>query len=355
MRDIFLFFAWIIGWLLFKNVEFLKSGMVEDRRFDISVIIPARNEEHNIGKILKTLERQSYKPREIIIVNDNSTDNTELVAASYKNVKVVSLRKEPPSGWIGKPWACWNGYLNSTGDLLLFLDADVELSETALESILKEYIRRGGLVSVWPYQRFERFYEHFTLPFNLIAVCSTDSFSLKGKSMPIGAFGPVLLTSRKDYEDVGGHQSVKDEIIEDLKLGRFYLEKGKNLTNLLGGELIRFRMYPKGVRQLFEGLTKNMASGAIHTGFLNFLLIFLWFTGIYSSFGSFRFNLSYLAYYLLFALQIYILTEKTGDYNIVDAVIYPVYFLFFLLIFVISTVRTIIFKSVVWKGRRIDV
>lgn len=355
MKEIFLFFTWIIGWLLFINVEFLKQGRVGDRRFNVSVIIPARNEEHNIVKILKTLEKQSYKPYEIIIVNDNSTDNTELVATSYKNVKVISLRKEPPSGWIGKSWACWNGYLNSTGDLLLFLDADVELSENALESIIKEYAEKGGMVSVWPYQRFERFYEHFTLPFNLIAVCSTNSFSLKRKSTPIGAFGPAVLTSRRDYEDIGGHQSVKGEIIEDLKLGKLYLEKGKNLTNLLGGELIKFRMYPKGVKQLFEGLTKNMASGAIHTGFLNFLLIFLWFTGIYSSFASFRFNLSYFAYYLLFALQLHRLTEKTGDYNILDAIIYPVYFILFLLIFVVSTAKTVIFRSVVWKGRRIDV
>lgn len=355
MRHIFLIFTWFIGWLLFRNIEFLKPGKIRDKSFNVSIIIPARNEEHNIGKILETLERQSYRPYEIIIVNDNSTDNTELVASSYRNVKVVSLREEPPPGWIGKPWACWNGYLNSTGDLLLFLDADVEFSSNALESILKEYTERGGIVSVWPYQRFERFYEHFTLPFNLIAVCSTNSFSLKGGAIPIGAFGPVLLTSRKDYEDIGGHQSVKGEVIEDLKLGRLYLERGKNLTNFLGGELVKFRMYPKGVRQLFEGLTKNMSSGAIHTGFLNFLLIFLWFTGIYSSFVSFRPNLFYLFYYLLFALQIYRLIKDTGDYDILDAIIYPIYFLFFLLIFVISTARTVIFRSVVWKGRRIDV
>ncbi len=355
MRHIFLIFTWFIGWLLFRNIEFLKPGRMKDKSFNISIIIPARNEEHNIGKILETLERQTYKPYEIIIVNDNSTDNTELVAASYKNVKVVSLREDPPPGWIGKPWACWNGYLNSAGDFLLFLDADVELSSNAIESILKEYTERRGMISVWPYQRFERFYEHFTLPFNLIAVCSTNSFSLRRRSIPIGAFGPVVLTSRKDYEDVGGHQSVKGEVIEDLKLGRLYLERGKNLTNLLGGELVRFRMYPRGIRQLFEGLTKNMAFGAIHTGFLNFLLIFLWFTGIYSSFLHSSPSLSYLVYYLLFALQIYMLVRKTGDYNILDAMVYPVYFFFFLLIFVISTARTFIFRSVVWKGRRIDV
>ena len=363
MRHIFLIIAWLIGWLLFKNINFLRSKQLEgDEEFSISVIIPARNEEHNIRKVLGTLEAQTYKPKEIIVVNDNSTDKTELIAVSYKNISVVSLEKDPPPGWIGKPWACWNGYLKSTGDLLLFLDADVELSPKALESLLTEYISNGGMISVWPYQRFERFYEHFTLPFNLIAVSSTNSFSINKRNNPInkrnnptGAFGPVILTSRKDYEELGGHQSVKDEVVEDLKLGKIYLEKGKNVTNFLGGEIIKFRMYPNGIRQLFEGLTKNMVSGAIHTGIINFLLIFLWFTGIYSSFISPQSRLSHLTYYLLFVFQIYKLIRKTGDYNFLDALIYPAHFSFFLFIFLTSLVKTKIFKSVIWKGRRIDV
>lgn len=355
MKHIILFFTWVIGWLLFRNIEFLKLGKVKDRNLSVSVIIPARNEEHNISKILETLELQSYKPKEIIIVNDNSTDNTELVATSYKNVRVISLKKDPPSGWVGKPWACWNGYLNSTGELLLFLDADVELSKDALESILSEYINRRGMISVWPYQRFEKFYEHFTLPFNLIAVCSTNSFSFLGKPNPIGAFGPVILTSKKDYEEIGGHQAVSDEIVEDLRLGKLYLERGKSLTNFLGSELIKFRMYPKGIKQLFEGLTKNMVFGAIHTGIFNFLLIFLWFTGIYSSFISFQPRVIYVLYYLLFAFQIYKVVKKTGDYTLLDAILYPIYFIFFLLIFLTSLSKSLIFRSVTWKGRKISV
>jgi len=74
MRYIFLIIAWLIGWLLFKNINFLRSKQLEsDEEFSISVIIPARNEEHNIRKVLDTLEAQTYKPKEIIVVNDNST------------------------------------------------------------------------------------------------------------------------------------------------------------------------------------------------------------------------------------------------------------------------------------------
>jgi len=135
MRHFILIISWVIGWLLLRKIRFLKAKNLQNKKVRISVIIPAMNEEHNIGKILNTLKTQNYTPHEIIVVNDNSTDKTESVASSYIGIKIISLKKEPPEGWIGKSWSCWNGYLKSTGNLLLFLDADVELSKEALESL----------------------------------------------------------------------------------------------------------------------------------------------------------------------------------------------------------------------------
>jgi len=284
MRHFLLILSWMIGWILWlRKIRFLEAKNLQNKNICISVIIPALNEDHNIGKILNTLKAQNYKPYEIIVVDDHSTDKTESVASSYKGIDIISLKKEPPKGWIGKPWSCWNGYLKSTGDLLLFLDADVELSGEALESLVREYKKHAGLISVWPYQRFEKFYEHLIMPFNLIAISSINSFSLFRKSNPIGIFGPVILTSRSDYVKTGGHLAVKNQVVEDLKIGKIFLEKGISITNILGGEIIKFRMYPKGLKQLFEGLSKNMASGAIQIGIINFLVICLWFGGIYSS------------------------------------------------------------------------
>jgi len=355
MRHFILILSWVIGWLLLRKIRFLKAKNLQNKKVRISVIIPAMNEEHNIGKILNTLKTQNYKPHEIIVVNDNSTDKTESVASSYMGVKIISLKKEPPEGWIGKSWSCWNGYLKSTGNLLLFLDADVELSKEALESLLTEYIKYGGLISVWPYQRFEKFYEHLIMPFNLIAVSSINSFSFFDKLNPIGIFGPVILTSRSDYEKTGGHLAVKNNVVEDFEIGKIYLEKGIGVINLLGGEIIKFRMYPKGLRQLFEGLTKNIVSGAIKIGIMNFLVIFLWFVGIYSSFFSCLTKSEYLIYYPLYVLQIYILISKTGDYSFLDVVFYPLHFLFFLIVFMSSIFKKFILRSVTWKGRRINV
>jgi hypothetical protein len=193
------------------------------------------------------------------------------------------------------------------------------------------------------------------MPFNLIATSSINSFSLFQKSNPIGVFGPVILTSRSDYEKTGGHLAVKNQIVEDLKIGKIFLEKGIGVTNILGGGKIKFRMYPKGLKQLFEGLSKNLAFGAIQIGIINFLVLCLWFGGIYSSFFYCLSKSEYLIYYPVYALQIYMLTSKTGDYSFWDIVFYPLHFLFFLIVFLSSIFKKFILRVVTWKGRKINV
>ncbi|SHH59148.1 glycosyltransferase [Thermosipho atlanticus] len=345
--------SYFIGWLFYANYRFLyprKSKKV----FKVSIIIPARNEELNIGKLLKSIGLQTYPIHEIIVVDDNSTDKTAEVAGAFENVKIVSLKNEPPEGWNGKPWACWNGYLASTGEILLFIDADVELTEKAVESLIAEYEKYGGLFSVWPYQRLEKRYEHFNYMFNIFAVSSTTLLKVFGKAKPIGAFGPVVLTSKEDYEKTGGHSSVSSEIVEDLRLGQVYLEKGIKVNNYLGHNLIKFRMYPKGLKELLEGTTKNMAVGLQKSNFINTLLILVWFFGILYSIPL-KLTPFKILLYFSYVIQFYLMTRKVGDYDLLDALIYPFYSLFFILTLLWSIYKTVFLKKVSWKGREIIV
>ena len=143
MHYLKLFIFWIIGWVFLNSKSrVIKVEKLKDKEVCLSIIIPAKNEEKNTGKVLNSIKRQSYEPYEIIVVNDKSTDKTEAIASTYSGIKIISLDSEPPKGQIGKPWACWNGYLNSTGNLLLFLDADVELAEEALEILITKYFQK---------------------------------------------------------------------------------------------------------------------------------------------------------------------------------------------------------------------
>ncbi|WP_428125798.1 glycosyltransferase [Dictyoglomus sp.] len=339
------FLSWLIGWVYYKSLRFLKKEGEISGEYKVSVIIPARNEEKNLDKLLYLLQKQTYKPYEVIVVNDNSEDNTEEVAKRY-GVKVVSLYEDPPEGWVGKNWAIWNGYLESRGEILLFLDADVEPREEFIEVMLSNYERYGGLISCWPYQRFEKFYEHLNFIFNIGAVITMCAIKKEG------AFGPSMMISREDYEKVGGHKEVRDKVVEDLHFGNLCIKKGVPVNNFLGGEYIKFRMYPKGLRDLIEGFSKNSSQGVVSLSFTKFLYLLMWFYGV---FGSFAFENLINLCYLLFSFQLYIISRRLGDYSIVDSIIYPIHFMFFITVLLYSTFKTFLFKSVSWKGRKINV
>lgn len=356
MDKVILTIFWATGWiLLFSKYRILKAKRFNLRETRLSIIIPAMNEEKNIGKLLNSLKRQSYKPYEIIVVNDNSTDNTQSIAENYSDIKIISLKMGPPEGWVGKPWACWNGYLNVTGNLLLFLDADVELAPMALESLLAQYFPKKGLLSVWPYQKFSSYWEHYNLPFNLIALSLLSIASFSPWHQPTVLFGPLILISKDDYQKIGGHKSVRNRIVEDLELGKVCFEKKINVHSYLGAKIIKFQMYPEGFYQLWEGLTKNMALGVFRMSFINLLILLFWFIGIYASIFQIFLQSDFLTFYFLYVCQIYILLQKTGDYNLKDAIFYPLHFLFFLVLFISSIFKIFIFKSVTWKGRKINV
>jgi len=343
--------------IYFLNRKKLRIGRVasDSHEYKVSVIIPARNEEHNILKILRHLENQGVKPFEIIVVDDNSSDKTAELAKQFPQVEVVRLSEDPPEGWVGKSWAIWNGYLKSSGNILLFMDADVEPGENAIEALLNKYKKHKGMISVWPYQRFERLYEHLTLTFNLVVLNSSNMLGFPSKK-PSGAFGPVVLTSRNDYERTGGHNAIKDSVLEDIRLGKIYIKNDIKVSNFIGNKIIKFRMYPDGFKQLFEGFTKNMSSGATSGGLVNFIVAIIWIAGFYASFTSFRLPIEYtLLRYFGFAMITYLLSKPTGEYKWYDGLFYPVHFLFFVAVFFKSLYQTIFVKKVKWRGRDVNV
>lgn len=235
------------------------------------------------------------------------------------------------------------------------MDADVEPEEGAIEVLVEIHKKHPGLISVWPYQRFERFYEHLNLVFNLIIVYASNMLGFPSKR-PKGAFGPVILTSRRDYMKTGGHAAIKDSVLEDIKLGRLYIKNGIKVMNFLGNGIIKFRMYPEGFRQLSEGFSKNISSGALTGGILSFLLALIWISGFYYSFTSFRTPLWWsIMIYFLFSLIVYLLSKPLGDYRWYDAFLYPLHFTFFAAVFFHSLYKTLVLKKVTWRGREIKI
>ncbi len=208
----------------------------------ISVIIPARNEEINLPHLLASLADQTIKPHEIIVIDDYSEDRTAEIASAYDTILVSN--PPLPEGWTGKNWAVWNGYLRSTGDILIFLDSDVRLAADGIELLISNRERTGGVISVLPYHYSEKFYERLSLVLYLLGVFAFTAPAERVKSIK-SLYGSCIVALRKDYEAVSGHKDVRTEILDDMSLGMAFCRAGINVENFTGCDTVSFRMYPE--------------------------------------------------------------------------------------------------------------
>ncbi len=249
---------WLFGFFILWKIP--KCNEPKDSRkksnLSITVIIPARNEEKNLDNLFNSLNNQTVKVKEIILVDDSSTDKTPVIGKKH-NAKVISLKSLPKS-WIGKSWACYNGAKAATGDYFLFLDADTKLKNNGIENISSCFKRYNGVISIQPYHKIKKIYENLSLFFNIILIAGMGVFTpFQTRINPIGAFGPCLICKREYYYKIDGHKSIKGKVMEDIEIGKKFL-KAKIPIYCLGGKgTIDFRMYPGGLKEMIKGWSKS--------------------------------------------------------------------------------------------------
>ncbi len=355
------------GFILFSRNDLWKDTQCRSDDRSISVIIPARNEEINLPFLLGSLADQTIRPDEIIVVDDFSEDRTAEIASEYGATLVTN--PPLPEGWTGKNWAVWNGYLRSTGDILIFLDSDVRLANDGIELLLASRKRTGGVISVLPYHYSEKFYERLSLILYLLGVFAFTAPAEKKKKEK-SLYGSCIVVARRDYESVSGHKYIKTEILDDMSLGMSFCRSGISVENFTGGRTVSFRMYPGGLRSEFEGFSKGAVLGAATLRLPSILMIACWVVGLLIS--GFAFPVSMilsLAFssaqpeivfvlgivYFLYSAQFYYLTAYTGRYGWLMPLLHPLASLFFMIVMVYSVFRTTFYKNVLWKGRIVSV
>lgn len=349
----------VCGYLLFIHFPFLSETYSKKKLSNLTIIIPARNEQENLLGILRDLKQQTVEISEIICVNDCSSDNTAEIASS-NGAKVINIENKPCE-WIGKSWACFEGAQASKSEVILFLDADVRLAPSAIEKLLCEYTKNRCPISVQPFHTVVKPYEQFSLFFNLIEIGANGvTTAIKGKNA--GLFGPVIMIDRLTYFSIGGHKSVRTSIVDDIDMGRVLNEKNIKYKLFLGNRDICFRMYGNGLRSLAQGWTKNYATGAAKTPLSLFFLTFLWLSSliclsIYPVYTFFTADYyAFAIYFLIYTVAVAHLlkiTEKIGSFAKMSIVLFPVQLLFFLYIFFVSVLKKILRREVIWKGRKI--
>jgi glycosyltransferase involved in cell wall biosynthesis len=225
----------------------------------VSVIVPARNEEASIGPCLESLTAQEGVSREIIAVDDGSTDRTREIAQSFDGVRVIAAGVLQ-EGWTGKNNAVWTGAQAAQGEWLLFTDADTVHRPGSLARSVAEAKERGAeLLSYSPEQVVGGFAEMAVMPviFAELAAQYRPSEVSDPASSAAAANGQYVLVKRTAYEAVGGHAAVAGEILEDVALARAVKASGRRIFFRYGGDAVRTRMY-RSFAQLREGWSKNL-------------------------------------------------------------------------------------------------
>lgn len=372
------------SWLLFFRFPGLEQGDPQDQGNKIprlSIIIPARNEEKNLALLLGDLKNQTLEIHEIICVDDGSIDQTAEVAAAAGVTLITAAPK--PASWLGKSWACQQGGAVASGDLLLFLDADVRLRPVGLGKLLKVHQQTGRVVSVMPYHQIEKSWEALSLFFNCIQMGANGLGLPVGRDQnkqsndqkqqaqknektnhpyQIGLYGPVILISPSDYQAIGGHAAIKDSIVDDMALGEKLREKDIPIALYLGDQDLSYRMYGGGVRELIQGWTKNQAAGVSKTPLFLIVLVFFWITASASAplylvlslvWQQWLWSAILVAGYGIWVLELSRIARHIGSFSVASIVLYPLLLLFYLLIFLRSLAKKILRRPVIWKDREI--
>ena len=342
---------WLVGWAIFWRLPVFGDAPASTGASTVSVVIPARNEEAALPVLLRSLLPELARLHEVIVVDDSSTDRTAVVAREFG---ATVLASEPlPDGWRGKTWACHQGAHAASGCALLFLDADTWLEPGGLAKILAAYASGNGVLSIGPYHAVQRPYEQLCAFFNLVMHVGMGAFTVFGKALPWGLFGQMLMLERADYLRIGGHEAVKDRVLENLALARLFRAADVPLRCMNGHGLLAFRMYPNGFRQMVEGWTKGFASGAAETAPVVTLALVMWLSGMVAAGFQAALHADRLSacVYLLFAFQLYTMFRRVGAFRWYTALFYPVPLVFYFAVFALSAARR--GKRVQWKGREI--
>jgi chlorobactene glucosyltransferase len=227
----------------------------------VSVIIPARDEQKNIGCCLTSLLRQDYANFEVIVLDDGSSDATpEIVAGiAAKDSRLRLMFGKPlPQGWAGKPHACYQAAQEATGDWLLFVDADTEATPDMLCRVIAEAIRqKATLMSGFPRQ-ITRFGQKTAIPLMYFFILSwAPLWWLARRRKPTATFaiGQFLLFDAQFYRDMDGHAVVKSRIIEDVWMGIEVVRRGGRQVAVDLSAVFTTQMYGT-LGGMWEGLVK---------------------------------------------------------------------------------------------------
>lgn len=247
----------------------------------VSIIVPARNEAHQIAACLDSLTAQDYPDWELVVVDDRSEDETHALikAAAARDARVAAIRGDHlPEGWMGKSWANHQGVARASGEYFLFTDADTWHHPNALSSAMRHLLAsQGDAMTLIPFLDCRSFWEKLIQPAIIFSIAATLPLErLEDPRRPEAIFnGQFILIRRSAYEAAGGHGAIRASVVDDLSLAEKVKASGGVIRYPVGVELMKVRMYTT-FAEIWKGWSKNIFAGArgdLFKGFAGLALI----------------------------------------------------------------------------------
>ena len=282
----FLLIIWVVIYLTL-NTHFLSQaepvvGSLPHSP-QVSVCVPARNEERDIRACLISLLEQDYPHFEVIVVDDNSTDGTlaiiQELQAQYPQLVVIP-GAPLPEGWYGKPFALHQASQKAGGELLLFTDADPVFTPQTLTTAVGQIQEHSlAMLTLLPGTEFGSFWERTVQPVIFAFIAALTRFREVNNpqseaAMGVGAF---IMVRRDVYDRVGGHESLRQAILEDIGMARQLKQAGAKIMIMDGQKLYSIRMY-HSFEEIWVGWRKNIFV-AMNKSFLKMLYYIAWVFG----------------------------------------------------------------------------
>jgi chlorobactene glucosyltransferase len=229
----------------------------------ISVCVPARNEERGIQACLQSLLNQDYPDFEVIAIDDHSSDRTGNILRDLEkensHLKVLQ-GQDLPKGWLGKPFALNQAFKISQGEYLLFTDADPVFERHALNTAVNVMRERNlDVLTLMPQAKFGSLWERAVQPVIFGFIASLTRFKNVNDPDHKSAmgFGAFLMFRRSAYEKIGGHEAGKADVLEDVLIAKRGKTAGLKLLVADAKQLFSIRMY-YGLKEIWTGWRKNM-------------------------------------------------------------------------------------------------
>ncbi|HDR90337.1 MAG TPA: glycosyltransferase [Bacteroidetes bacterium] len=322
----------------------------------ISVLIPARNEEENIGYLLSDLQKYPNRHLEILVFDDQSTDHTVNVVRDFsgrdKRIRLMQSQGLP-RGWLGKNHACYQLAQMATGKYYLFIDADVRIEGGMIAdavAFMKKH--RLGLLSIFPTQIQRTPGEKLSVPvmhYILLTLLPLIFVRISPFKSHAAANGQFMLFHAATYDTMQPHRLFKSSFVEDISIARFLKEQKIKIACLTGEKRIQCRMY-RSYRESFHGFSKNVFMFFGNSPVLAFLFWVLAAQGFIPVLITLR---ETFLYYILGIISVQFLYSFTSRQNALrNTLLFP-FHLIFLLQIMVNALLVKTQKKYSWKERNI--